>query len=279
MVTLARTIDSLRVAEYTGANRCIPCTIVNAVIATVLSAAIALLWVPAGVIALLVCATVIYLRGYLVPGTPTFTARYLPERVLVWFDKSSESGDLKAAEGDTSVRRTNGGSEPVDTETLLRTAGIVEEQPQEDDLRLTQDFRTAWWERIRQYRDGDDAIEQLAAVLEVSPDALDVESDDRFVVSFDGDPIGQWSSDAAFYADLAVEPRLRERISSWDDLGDRTRTELIAGLRAFLERCPTCEADLDTIESARKSCCSSDVVRVNVDCTVCGARVFDGSYR
>ena len=279
MVTPARTIDSLRVAEYTGANRCIPCTIVNAIIATATAAAIAVLWLPAGFIALLAFAVVIYLRGYLVPGTPTLTARYLPERVLDRFDKSKEHADLKTAEDDSTALRTNGGSEPFDTEVRLRTAEIVEEEQHGDDLRLTRNFREAWWRRIRELRDGDEASERLAAVLEVSPEHLTTESGERFVVSFDGDPIGQWPSDAAFYADLAVEPCLRERITAWGELGDRNRTELIAGLRAFLEACPTCEADLDTVESARRSCCSSDVVRVNVDCTVCGARVFNGSYR
>jgi hypothetical protein len=32
----------------------------------------------------------VYLRGYLVPGTPAFTKRYFPDWLLAWFDKTPE---------------------------------------------------------------------------------------------------------------------------------------------------------------------------------------------
>ncbi|WP_252699768.1 hypothetical protein [Natronosalvus vescus] len=282
MGTPTRTIDRLRASEYTGANRCLPCTIVNAVIACVIAVAAAILWIPAGIVTLLACAVVIYVRGYLIPGTPALTARYLPERVLAWFDKGEvlEPADPDSAHEYATPVQSNDDSEAVDVEKLLFSSDIVEEDPRGDDIQLTRPFRDAWWRHIRRFRDGGDATAQLAAVLEVPSDALTIEPDgDRFVVSFEGAPIGRWPSDAAFYADLAVEPTLRERIPEWDELGDRTRTELIAGMRAFLEQCPTCDATLDPVEDVRKSCCSSDFTSVNVDCTACGARVFSGSYR
>ncbi|MFP8956490.1 hypothetical protein ACLI4Y_07165 [Natrialbaceae archaeon A-CW3] len=277
-----RTIDRFKASEYTGANRCLPCTIINAIIATAVAAAVAIMWIPAGIVTLLACAVVIYVRGYLVPGTPALTARYLPERVLAWFDKGEgpESADPDSEPTYATPVQSDDDSESVDVEALLFDGDIVEENSRGDDIQLTQSFRDAWWRRIRRLRDGGDATDQLAAVLEVPPEDLTTDSNgDRFVVSFDEAPVGRWASDAAFYADLAVEPTLRERIAEWDALGDRYRTELIAGLRAFLEQCPTCEADLDSVEDVRKSCCSSDYTSVNVDCTVCGARVFSGSYR
>ena len=95
-------VTSLRNPEHTGENRCVPCTVVNVVI----SAAVALV---VGV-ALAVCLAAVYLRGYLVPGTPTLTTRYLPDRVLALFDKGprvaggpsatvAESGSEDAGDG------------------------------------------------------------------------------------------------------------------------------------------------------------------------------------
>ncbi|MFC6975122.1 hypothetical protein ACFQL1_11345 [Halomicroarcula sp. GCM10025709] len=77
----------LRDPEYTGENRCLPCTIVNSAIAVALAGAvgvgIAVATTPvlAGVAAALVLAVSalsIWLRGYLVPGTPELTKRYMP---------------------------------------------------------------------------------------------------------------------------------------------------------------------------------------------------------
>jgi C4-type Zn-finger protein len=49
-------------------------------------------------------------------------------------------------------------------------------------------------------------------------------------------------------------------------------------MRAFLEKCPACDAELDQVENVRKSCCAGEMVSVSVDCPDCGARVFSGSY-
>jgi len=168
---------------------------------------------------------------------------------------------------------------PEETEALLRSAGVVEEC--DDDLCLTGEFEDVRWRRIRRFRADDErAATQLAAVIDVDPDALEfVEDDDRFGVTFEGDRIAQWASDAAFYADLATEPTLSEWLPDWDGLSDRQRTELLAGMRAFLEECPACDADLAQVEDVRKSCCSGEMVNVSVDCPDCGALVFSGSYQ
>jgi hypothetical protein len=71
-------LDALRQPEHTGEYRCTPCTVVNSVIAVVLAAALAVLWLPAGVLALAVSLAANHLRGYLVPGTPELTRRYFP---------------------------------------------------------------------------------------------------------------------------------------------------------------------------------------------------------
>jgi len=283
MSTPTDTFDWLRQPEYTGENRCLPCTLVNSVIALVLAAGIGFLWLPAGGLALVVFFGVIYFRGYLVPGTPELTQRYFPEWLLELFGKEpleEEFRETTEAAG-AAVEDSAGQSDPEETEELLLAAGVVEECADVDDLCLTDEFDEVWWRRIRTFRDDSDrAATQLAAVLDVDPDALDfVETDGNFAVTFEGDIIARWVSDAAFYADLAAEPTLAEWLSDWDGLGDRQRTELLAGMRAFLGTCPACEAALEPVEDVRKSCCSGDVVSVSVDCADCGAQVFSGSYR
>lgn len=78
-------LDRYRQPQYTGENRCIPCTGVNIAIAAVLAVIIGLATLTygaditgaalAGIGVFLIAIGVIYLRGYLLPGTPWFTKK------------------------------------------------------------------------------------------------------------------------------------------------------------------------------------------------------------
>ena len=289
MATYDSPIDRLRRPEHTGENRCLPCTVLNTVISLALAALLAVVWVPLGVASFLVFAGAIYFRGYLIPGTPTITQRYFPEWLLRAFGKepvevTRPAGSTDAADPNavakTAETESDSPDDERDIEALLSTAGVVEECVDEDDLCLTERFSETWWRRIRSLREDPDAArDHLGGVLDVDPGELAFdESGSRFAVTFEGDRIGRWDSDAAFYADLAVEPTLDEWIADWEELSDQERTGLIAGMRAFLERCPSCESEVEQAENVRKTCCSSKVVGVEVDCPECGARVFSGRY-
>lgn len=272
--TIPAMLELVRNPEYTGENRCYPCTFVNSLIAVGLAAGLAVLWIPAGVVALGIFGVIIYLWGYLVPGTPQLTQRYLPARVLRLFDKESIAVEATAdGAGEREPKR--------DPEELLVTSGVVEECEDEADLCLTETFREVWWRRIRQFRNDEDrAAAELASVLEVDPAALTFkEVDDTFTVVFQGDSVAQWASDAAFYADLAVEPTLAEWLDNWREFGDHERTRLIAGMRVFLESCPMCEAALEPVEDVRSSCCSGELVNVSIFCEECGAKLVGGTYQ
>lgn len=105
-------VEEFRRPEYTGENRCIPCTILNLAIAAAVGLAIARRSSVGGAVVTAVSIAVIYFRGYLVPGTPTLTKRYLPPAVLRWFGKDtgpdiatgfgSRDGDSTTAPGDSS---------------------------------------------------------------------------------------------------------------------------------------------------------------------------------
>jgi len=109
--------------EYTGANRCLPCTITNVTVAAVGALALGLVAPPLGAPSFLGALLTIYLRGYLVPGTPTFTRRCFPDWLLAVFDKP-----------DPAPRS-------VDVEETLGAAGVLEDG--DDDLILAPAFAAA----------------------------------------------------------------------------------------------------------------------------------------
>ena len=80
-------LRTVRQPEYTGENRCLPCTVVNVLIAAVVGVAVSKRSKPAGAGTVAGSLALIYLRGYLVPGTPALTKRYLPPTALRWFGK------------------------------------------------------------------------------------------------------------------------------------------------------------------------------------------------
>lgn len=89
-MTVPNLLNRVRQPEYTGENRCLPCTVLNVGIAVVLTLVVAASVGYAvgattaaivGAVTLLSALATIGLRGYLVPGTPRLTERYLPERL------------------------------------------------------------------------------------------------------------------------------------------------------------------------------------------------------
>lgn len=180
----------LRQPEYTGDNRCIPCTAANTVIAVSLAAAVGYGWfVVAGtgwwgaaLAVLAISLTSIWLRGYLVPGTPELTKRYFPDWLLAYFDKAPEGYDTEAESA----------NEEFDPEQLLLEAGVVEPCAQEDDLCLVDSFREAWNEQILELREAGAERDALADQLDVGREALQFEDHgDGFVAFLEGRRAGQ----------------------------------------------------------------------------------------
>lgn len=272
-------IDAVRRPEYTGPNRCRPCTVLNGLIALTLSALVGVATsVDAAAVVLAVCGAAIYLRGYLIPGTPTLTKRYLPDRIHRLFGThhvASDVGGTAAAPGVDTERRD---AEPTNAEETLRADGVVAECPDADDLCLDPEFRDAWRNRIVSLRESGTGVERLAAHLDVDPEALALEDrDGEYAMTYEGDRVDGWPSRAAFLADMGVEPTLAEWCSDWESSDPELRTRVIASLRAFLERCPACDAELEAGESTWETCCREGT-DVTVTCDRCEAVVFSGRY-
>ncbi|MFB6120765.1 MAG: hypothetical protein ABEJ68_06580 [Halobacteriaceae archaeon] len=253
------TFGHLRNPEYTGENRCLACTVVNVVIVATLSLAVALATaVGVGVAAFVVGVAAVYLRGYVVPGTPTLT-QYLPDSVLRHFDHH-----------DTTVPAAEMDDEP-DPEAVLRRAGAVTECAEVDDLCLDETFRADWHAEMT-------AIRESASVEDLIRDAL---GEDAAVTEQEGDLIaheqdrilGRWVSRTAAVADFAADRVLADRLSRWDAVPVARRSVVTRGLRPFLDRCPDCS---DHVAAEKvTSCCVSGQARTVVHCPNCDTVLFE----
>jgi hypothetical protein len=258
------TIRRLRQPEYTGDNRCLPCTAVNLVLAALASAVLSVFLSPGvGALAFVVSLAAIYLRGYLVPGTPELTKRYFPDWLLAWFDKEP---DRRA---DLSIDPDEG----VDPEDVLSSLDAVEPCAAENDLCLTDAFAEAWYEEISRLRDEDARRRALADLFEA--DSITVKTTDGRVSVFDGRTrLARWPSEGALLADLAADRVLDTRAADWSDLESRHRFGVLTGLRVFLDECPICGGRVELGENTVESCCRSwDVFTVS--CTACDTGLLE----
>lgn len=259
-------LSQLRQPEYTGDNRCTPCTIANVTIAVIGSALLARRskWLGVGIFAS--ALGTIHLRGYLVPGMPTLTKRYLPDRVLRWFEH--EQPTLTTDEMEPTDE-----SEHIEPEQILLEANAVQLCEDGSDLCLTADFRTRWREQVPTNHEPD--ASDLRTVLDAHADNLTIdEYGDALVARTDDAVIGQWPSQAALIADIAAAAVLSQRFPNWATLPPAARAKVLMSLRVFLDTCPTCDGSVRIAQEVVESCCRSyDVVRAA--CQDCDAQLFE----
>lgn len=269
MDAVAGFVTRLRQPEYVEENRCIPCTVANLGIAVVAggvvgattwSATTASVGAAAGAAVFAACAAVIYLRGYLVPGTPALTKRYFP----VWL--------LEAFGKDPSVpERTEG---TVDQEAILVGVDALEECRDGEDLCLVEEFRRAWYDAIDRV-EAESTYDELLYVLNVDEGEVTVEEHGRSVQAMvDGRFAGTWKSRAAFLADVGAASVLAERLEQWDELDTHDRHALLGGLRLFIDECPTCGAAPEMGTEVVETCCASRRT-MTIECPECSARLFE----
>jgi hypothetical protein len=244
-------LSRLRRPEYTGENRCWPCTVLNVALVLVGSIVVGVLSPPIGVLVFLTGLALVALRGYVVPYTPEFAprvARVLP--VDLGFHQHRTDG------GRTSESLT--GAEEVDGEALVRRlaeAGVVTAD-EEGALFLAEETRRTWEAGIRRLRDVSD--EELAAsTASAAPFPAEGRVEGEWVVvrwtggddsRIDGDAGDEvWLSRAHAIADTAAVAALT------DAVGTTTAAQAAMPFRLFLETCPLCGSD--TEETVVRECC------------------------
>lgn len=303
--------DILRQPEYTGENRCEPCTALNLVIATLLGWLVSRRSKPMGILTVVVSTALVYLRGYLVPGTPTLTKRYLPPTVLRWFGKDPEpevasglgskapaSGSDTAAtpsdsrtEDDASVTSSTAGrgtgdsgsdrTDEFDLETHLLEYGVIVPCEDSEDLCLSDEFEAAWFDELEPLADGADAeTEDIieAFGFEDDTDELElVDYNDGVLLRSGTTHVGTWPSRTALLADIAASRIAGSWLSDWETYDVEERGQILNGLRMFLERCPG-GGGVRMTEEAVESCCRPHTVFAVV-CEETGERLFEHSFK
>lgn len=235
----------------------------NLVIAATISVLIGIVSQVLMLVAFTLFAGIIYVRGYLVPGTPELTRTYFPDVVLRWFDKDPEP---------TYTVQYEGGDE-LDAAVVLRGAGALEECETRDDLCLTPTFRDAW-NRVIDNLDEPTAKQRLAGILGVRESQLTMKEKVRSVTAAVDDlQLGRWESTAAFVADMAAMEVLEERITDWSTLTVEQRSRLVNSLRTFLEQCPNCGGPIEMKQETVETCCRSKEV-IRSECRDCETRLL-----
>ncbi|WP_254538202.1 hypothetical protein [Halomarina litorea] len=247
--------------EYTGENRCLPCTVVNVLLAAALGVALSALTPVVGVGAFLASLVVVYLRGYLVPGTPELTERYLPASVLALFGKERVEPTVRADATDREA-----GVE------LLTDAGVFTRDGTAPPL--SEGFRAAWHDRMAAW-DGGDPEESVARLFDA--ESVDAKSERSFVV--DGNAMVRWPSRAALLADVTAGAELRARIEGWEMLDRSTRQDLLTALRLSLVTCPACDGPVETETLTDDPCCQPEYTAYDAACTDCETPIASATVR
>lgn len=262
-------LRGLRQPEYTGTNRCIPCTLVNVALATVGGIIIGKVTSRfIGIIAFAASLGVVYLRGYLVPGTPYLTKQYLPDDVLRWFEKDPTAMAIDDTE-------PIDGEQPIEPEHVLRTAQAVTPCDNGTDLCLTPDFHTRWRDHINASDEHGTETKAVREMLGAQGDHHSVEEyGDAVIATDDDNVIGQWPSPAAVSVDVAAATELAQRVPDWSQFSPAARARLLMSLRVFIEQCPRCGGDVHVEQELVESCCRSYDVVASV-CQECNATLFE----
>ena len=256
-------IGELQQSEYTGANRCSICTVINIVLGITLSIFISIASLPAGTVSLGLFAAIIYLRGYLIPGTPAITKRYFPDQVHQFLNNHSSPKTATPAQ--------------VRPKVVLQRAGVIEPCRRKNDLCMTDQFRIAWEEATESLRGIEPDCGQFATLLNIDEDKLNIEGQNGgYAAMSGGEVIGRWESQAAVLADLATEYELQTRYPEWENLSGQARGYVLRGARLFVNTCPSCGGSMSTNEETLESCCGLAEV-TTVKCCDCGTKLLEMS--
>lgn len=254
-------VSRFRQPQYTGENRCLPCTIVNVAIAILFGIALALVSAPLGLALLLVSLGAIYVRGYLVPGTPELTKQYLPASVLRLFGKEP-----------IAERRTYTIESPeeLDVGRILSEIGVLADFEESNEPTLTPAFRDRLCERIETVRERGTNPEDVAELFDV--EEVNPQSETSFAL-----PKGlvRWESEAALVADIAAGEELRTRLDGWNDLDRSARRDLLTGVRLALDSCPSCDSPLSIEEHRLDPCCQKPHTVIQSICEDCDVAIVE----
>lgn len=266
-------LDALRRPAYTGENRCWPCAAVNLLLVAVVAAIAGSLRAPLAPVVLLGGGLLVYLRGYVVPGTPRFAPRLVdPLPVDVGPEKpvgsdsiadgvdpansgtpvnGGESPDEEDSPGEEDSAEASAPMDPeasatMDPEAVIATlsgAGVLVADG--DDLSPTDAYRESFEARMADLRSltETELAERAAAAAAGAPTA-EVHGDRILLV---GDRDVRLSRAVAIAETAAVETL------AGFDVPPAVRTAAAEPLRTLVRTCPVCGGDVS--ETTLRLCC------------------------
>lgn len=261
MAPLAR----IRRPEYTGPNRCWPCTILNV---GILAIAVVTLTALQPIVAAVVGVGgvgFIWLRGYLVPYTPSLGPRIaaLLPGDLFGHDSTTDSlGDLDPGEDD---------GEAILAALVAADVVVVDGER----IGLADDFAAAWRDRMDELAEApDDALADAAIAVteDVASARIEATGAETYLVVSGGGSTA-WLRRPVAIAEVAAAGALAET-----DLPASSRDLAAHALSAFLETCPDCGDEL--VEGPMDDCCGHTVPAPGHDppdvlaCERCGVAFY-----
>jgi len=261
---------------YTGENRCIPCTVVNLGIGGIISVVVASKFLLLGTLFFAGSVLTIYLRGYLIPGTPGLTKKYLPQRVLRIFGKEPDhtvsDGLAEIDVKSTEFTKNTGTNVDLTPEEVLVEVGVVKSCSDGSDLCLTTEFAQRW---IREIRSASRTTpEQLAETYNLPQDKVTItETEAGCVVEYDHGVLGHWPSETAILLEVTASQILQEFHPKWDELSIDQRGILLMSVRLFTPECPQSRTEPSFEKGTVETCCNEFSV-LNLTCEETGDVVF-----
>ena len=265
-------LERVRQSDYTGENRCLPCTVVNLVIAAILTGLAAFVALELAAAVLAVSLVAIYLRGYLVPGTPALTRRYLPDGVLRAFGKDpTEEVAWDPEELDVLAKVEDERANEVVPAEFLLEVGVVADG--DDGRRLADGFADRIEARFDARRGAPAEADALAALFDADPQEV-AELGREYPAYEVGIRVRKWPSETALRTDLATHEAFETWTDRWATVPMEQRVEILRSLRTLREDCPACGGELRQSDEALESCCYSAEL-VMLTCTDCGDRLLE----
>ncbi|WP_435346517.1 hypothetical protein [Haloarchaeobius sp. HRN-SO-5] len=264
-------LDAILRPEYTGENRCWPCTVVNVAIVAAVAAVAYLVGYPivAGVVAA-VGLLAVWARGYVVPYTPRFAPRLAAALGVGDRFGHAASPPEGAATGSLGID-----ADPEAVVDVLLEAGVLAED--EAGLYLTDSFRTRWRDAMEPLRDA--TPEQLAdGVRGIREDAdVRAEQNERGAYVVVAAPDGNVIHDAWLTRPVVIAEIAGVHALGGAGLDREARLAAVQPLRSFLEECPDCGGRVE--ETTTVDCCGGPAGTAAepdhvLACTECGSRLF-----
>ncbi|GGN10285.1 hypothetical protein GCM10009021_07600 [Halarchaeum nitratireducens] len=211
----------------------------------------------------------IYYRGYLIPGTPELTKRYMPAWMLKLFGKTPVEERLLTH---TQHEEPAIDADQLDPIVVLAEAGVATETADGTDVTLTSSFQN----RLNQqeFAAPTEDAEEIFTELFDSVTIEDTDASIHHLTRSGGRVILTWPSHAAMLGDAKIAQALAETDTQFTERDEMNQLQLVQSTRTLLETCPACNGSLSFSQEERETCCQTYTAGV-LSCDACDSTFLE----